>query len=205
MLLQVLGVRVVRDPYRSPDSCAPTLYLANHVSYLDILVIAAQWRTGFLAKSEVGTWPLVGYLARACGTIFVKRNSLLSRAMCIEKILARLEAGGSMLVFPEGTTSVEGPRKKWRPFFSGAVSAARWAGADLKLLYLDYEGVSEIAWLGDDALLPNLWKILGRESTRVRLREREVPSHRTSAGIRDFRATPRQMRLWLAESGFNTI
>jgi 1-acyl-sn-glycerol-3-phosphate acyltransferase len=205
--VSALGVRVVRDPYTQAKSKRPALYLSNHISYLDILVLASQWDFGFLAKSEVSSWPVVGYVARCCGTIFVKRDSLFSRAMCIEKIYARLEAGRSVLVFPEGTTSVEGPRKKWRPFFSGSLSAAKWASADVKLVYLEYENVDEIAWLGDDALVPNLWKLLGRKSTRVRIREKDLEPIKSFHRREETRYTdsPRQMRLWLAEAGFSTF
>lgn len=189
MILKILGLRVVRDPYAPSLSSKPTLFLSNHVSYVDILVIASQWRLGFLAKSEVSAWPFVGRIAQSCGTIFVKRSSLFSRAMCIEKISERLSQGHSMLVFPEGTTSIEGPRKKWRPFFSGAVSAATWAGADLKLLYLDYQNVEDVAWLGDDSLLPNLWKILSRPNTRVRIRESRYTLQASGSETNGRRAT----------------
>lgn len=206
-LIAVLGIRVVRDPYQMAGVERPTLYLSNHISYLDILVLGAQWELGFLAKFEVSTWPFVGFIARSCGTIFVKRNSLFSRAMCIEKIYARLESGQSMLVFPEGTTSIEGPLKRRRPFFHGSLSAAAWADADLKLLHLDYENVEEIAWLGDDSLVPNLWRLLGRRSTRVRIREEKhvLKAPHRAGDAKRYAISNRQMRMWMMESGLNTI
>lgn len=78
--------------------------VANHVSWLDIFALNARKRIYFVAKSEVAGWPGIGWLARATGTVFIRRNP---REAYLQKLLfaARLSAGHKLLFFPEGTSS----------------------------------------------------------------------------------------------------
>mgnify|MGYP003114066794 CR=1 FL=1 len=83
---------------------APVFLVSNHVSWLDIPLIASQRHLYFLSKAEVGDWPLIGTLARAMGTLFIKRGSGESSRKARE-IGDRLKQGHTVLVFPEGTTT----------------------------------------------------------------------------------------------------
>ena len=82
----------------------PVFLVSNHVSWLDIPLIASQRHLYFLSKAEVGDWPLIGTLARAMGTLFIKRGSGESSRKARE-IGDRLKQGHTVLVFPEGTTT----------------------------------------------------------------------------------------------------
>lgn len=176
--------------------------VANHVSYLDIPVLMARFPCLFLGKAEITTWPIMGWIARRSGMVFVERNSLWSRARSVLAIQERLQAGISLVVFPEGTTSLDGPRRGSANFYSGAFRAARMEDCPVELVYLDYEDPEECAWLGDDDFLSHLWRFLGRRRTQVRLRTEWID------GITDRRAQRRSTnftRHWLLQSGRNGL
>jgi len=80
------------------------LLVVNHISWLDILVIGAQGRIGFLAKDEIRHWPLIGWLAATVGTHFIRRGAARMDELR-EALAERIRAGQAIAVFPEGTTS----------------------------------------------------------------------------------------------------
>ncbi|MFZ4480688.1 MAG: lysophospholipid acyltransferase family protein [Rhodoferax sp.] len=87
-----------------PDQ-SNALVVANHVSWLDILVIQSLMPGVFVAKAEVRRWPLFGMLAQACSTIFVERSSRASARTMVDGALRAFEQGYSVVAFPEGTSS----------------------------------------------------------------------------------------------------
>jgi 1-acyl-sn-glycerol-3-phosphate acyltransferase len=87
-----------------PDHCN-ALVVANHVSWLDILVIQSLMPGVFVAKSEVRRWPLIGMMAHACSTIFVERSSRASARTMVDGALKAFNQGYSVVAFPEGTSS----------------------------------------------------------------------------------------------------
>ena len=82
----------------------PTLFVANHASYLDIIILGSLFKTSFIAKKEVSKWPLIGILAILQNTVFVDRkiSSLKSQE---NSILKHLENKNNLVIFPEGTSS----------------------------------------------------------------------------------------------------
>ena len=82
----------------------PTLYVCNHSSYVDILVLGTFIPARFVAKKEVGKWPIMGWLATKQGTIYIDR-SRNAIADGTEKLIEHLNQGESLILFPEGTTS----------------------------------------------------------------------------------------------------
>ena len=78
--------------------------VANHASWLDIFVLNATRRLYFVSKSEVATWPGIGWLARATGTLFISRDPRQAKAQA-EQFRERLLAGHQLLFFPEGTST----------------------------------------------------------------------------------------------------
>ena len=105
-VLNVMNIRLT-IALATSTSCANTTHLlvANHVSWLDVLVIQSMQPRVFVAKSEVSHWPLVGYLAKACGVIFVDRSSPSSAKKMVEDVTIALQHGYSVAGFPEGTSS----------------------------------------------------------------------------------------------------
>ena len=154
-----------------PAAAGPTLFVANHVSYLDIVVLGSLVDAGFVAKAEVAKWPLIGQIARIGRTVFVERRSGRSAGQR-EAIAARLAAGDSLILFAEGTSSDGG---RVLPFKSALFAAAEARpGAAIKVqpvtiayarlrcgLPIDYALRPLYAWYGDMALAPHLWAVLG--------------------------------------------
>lgn len=104
IVMKVIGFRIRVHGSMTEDDKSPTLFVSNHSSYADIPALGSLIQGCFVAKSEVAGWPLIGGLARLQNTVFVERRS--SRAGEHRDILRDyLEAGKSLIVFPEGTSS----------------------------------------------------------------------------------------------------
>jgi 1-acyl-sn-glycerol-3-phosphate acyltransferase len=139
------------------------LVLANHLGYLDILILAAAMPCFFVSKMEIGRWPFFGTAAHAAGTIFLDRSSLASANSVAGVIGERLKGPAPVLLFPEGTT---GDGSHLLPFRSRLIAPATAAGAPITAAAIRYAidgGVEEreLCWIGDAAFLPHLWKTLG--------------------------------------------
>jgi lyso-ornithine lipid O-acyltransferase len=168
-VLFVLGVKVrVRGKITRER---PLLIAANHLSWLDILVISSLAPVSFIAKSEVGEWPLFGTLARLQRSVFVERQRRAKTGEVNEAIASRLSTGDALVLFAEGTTS---DGRRILPFRSALLGAAQTlaAGEDqgagshvqgLNIAYPRLGGLPTprgahafIAWHGDMELMPHL-------------------------------------------------
>ena len=163
-LLRILHIRV-QTFGRPPDP--PALVVANHVSWLDIVVLGHLLPTVFLSKAEVRRWPLIGWLAKRAGTLFIRRGS--GQAAVIRERIARyLRHGGMLALFPEGTTS---DGRQVRPFFSRLFAAAidaETAVAPVALRYCVEGRLDPVApYTDDQTLLANLARLLGRPGSEV--------------------------------------
>jgi 1-acyl-sn-glycerol-3-phosphate acyltransferase len=155
----IIGIRVLVHGAPSESSC---LRLANHISWLDILVLATQSDAAFVAKAEVGAWPLIGWLARVGNTEFVARRELSSVNRVIKRLTARLAAGESVIVFPEATSHGNVLPARFRPRI---MQAAVDAGAHVQPVAIYYgaapEVMERVAFVGEDTFLSHLWRVLG--------------------------------------------
>ncbi len=158
----------------------PTLFVSNHISYLDITVLASMVRLSFIAKSEVATWPLFGLLAKLQRSVFVERRPVRT-AHHRDEIAARLDAGDRLVLFAEGTSS-DGNRVL--PFKSALFSVAErtkdlapLAIQPVSIAYVRLDGLplgrewrAYYAWYGDMDMASHFWKIftLGRVTVEVR-------------------------------------
>jgi 1-acyl-sn-glycerol-3-phosphate acyltransferase len=164
-----------------PATGEPVLFVANHVSYLDIVVLGSLVDAGFVAKAEVARWPLIGQIARIGRTVFVERRSSCSAGQR-DRIAARLAAGDSLILFAEGTSSAG---SRVLPFKSALFAAAEPGprGAAVRVqpvtiayarlrcgLPLDYALRPLYAWYGDMALAPHLWAVLGLPGAEIEVR-----------------------------------
>jgi len=156
-----------------------TVWISNHLSYLDILAIGSVARCSFVAKDDVHRWPVFGRLARLQDTVFISRTS--RRAADVGLALsAALANGRSLVVFPEGTTS---DGSTVLPFKSSlfevfVVDGAR-AGVTLQPLTVSAESIDGravgpdnrdlYAYHGDASLGPHLLRFLGTKGAKVRL------------------------------------
>jgi 1-acyl-sn-glycerol-3-phosphate acyltransferase len=100
-LMRIFGFRMHR---RGVPLSGPMLFVANHVSWVDIVALHSQRMMGFVAKREISRWPVVGWLATRGETIYHERGSSESLGGVLHEMLARLRSGRSVGVFPEGRT-----------------------------------------------------------------------------------------------------
>jgi 1-acyl-sn-glycerol-3-phosphate acyltransferase len=169
------------------DGTPPTrgLVVANHLSYLDILILSAAMPCFFVAKMEIGGWPFFGKAARTGGTIFLDRSSLSSAMTVADQMTERLKLPIPVLLFPEGT-STDGQMLR---FHSRLIDPATTAGAEITTAAIRYvleDGTPEreLCWFGDDAFLPHLMKVMcvAGFSARVRFGQPRVyPDRRVAA------------------------
>jgi 1-acyl-sn-glycerol-3-phosphate acyltransferase len=135
--LAALGVRVtVRGGTPRPGS----LLVANHVSWLDVVVLLAAAPARLVAKREVRGYPAVGALAAAAGTIFLDRSQPRHLPRLVAEVAAALRAGTSVAVFPEGTTYCGAVGGRWRPAMFQAAIDARVPVVPLRVAYLASAG-----------------------------------------------------------------
>ena len=141
------------------------LVVANHLSYVDVLVLGAAMPSFFVAKIEIGSWPFFGMTTRMGGTIFVDRGSLDSAKSVAEQMKERLklEIPVPVMLFPEGT-STDG-REVLR-FHSRLIDPATSLGAPITAAAIRYvlEGGGEereLCWHDDMLFVTHLWKVLG--------------------------------------------
>ena len=149
----------------------PVLFVCNHVSWIDILVLAKLLPAAFITKQEVAGWPLFGLLAKLHGAVFIERRQARTREQR-DEMGRRLDEGGSLILFPEGTSS-DGIRLL--PFKSAFLSLAEQpvkgrplvvqpislTFATLDNLPVGRRSMSLYAWVGDQELVPHLWRFLG--------------------------------------------
>ncbi|MGK5742575.1 lysophospholipid acyltransferase family protein [Micromonospora sp. URMC 103] len=153
------------------------LLVANHVSWLDILVVLAVAPARMVAKREVRSWPLVGLLATAAGTVFVDRSRPRDLPATVRGVADALRGGRAVAVFPEGTTWCAGegavdcrPGGGFRPaLFQAAVDA----GAPVVPLRIGYRcaptghGTTAAAFLGEDTLLRSVRRVVAARGLEV--------------------------------------
>ena len=117
-MCRVIGVEVI--PSGRLPGAAPRFVVANHVSWTDILAIASLYPLVFLAKSEVAKWPVLGFLARLQGTIFVDRGRRQAIPEVNAELAEVLRQGQDVVVFAEGTSSDGGSSQVQRVAFRDA-------------------------------------------------------------------------------------
>ncbi|OGS91617.1 MAG: hypothetical protein A2061_10675 [Gallionellales bacterium GWA2_59_43] len=161
-LLSILnvGIRIEgAQPARGESAC---LIVANHISWLDIFVLNAIQPTHFIAKSEVRGWPLIGWLCRRGGTIFIERALRQDAASVNRRVAALLEQGICISLFPEGT-STDG--RQVGHFHSALIQPAIDVHVRLypiALRYRDEDGkhCDTPAYIDDMTLSGSIWRIL---------------------------------------------
>ncbi|GAA1271761.1 lysophospholipid acyltransferase family protein [Sphaerisporangium rubeum] len=181
LLLRVLGITVrVRDGFtvfggaRSPRAAAvaedgPALIVANHVSWLDPLVVAAVTPCKALAKSEIARWPVLRTLVAGSGAVFIDRERLSLLPATVRRVADLLRSGESVVAFPEGTTWCGRGTGVFRPaFFQAAVDA----GVPVRPVALRYGEAGGAlatapAFVGEDTLLASLGRVLASRELEV--------------------------------------
>jgi lyso-ornithine lipid O-acyltransferase len=139
------------------------LVVCNHLSYLDILILSAAMPCFFVAKMEIGGWPIFGKAARNVGTIFLDRSSMSSATSVAEQMTERFKLPIPVLLFPEGT-STDGSQVL--RFHSRLIDPATSTGTQITtaaIRYMIEDGTPEreLCWYGGASFTPHLLKALG--------------------------------------------
>lgn len=146
-----------------PPAQGPLLLAANHISWLDIVVMHAARYCRFVSKADVRRWPLIGTLAAGAGTLFIERESRRDAMRVVHHMTERLHAGDVLAIFPEGTTS---DGVTLLPFHANLFQAAISANVPvlpMALRFTDaHTGDHSLApcYINDDTLLGSLWRTL---------------------------------------------
>jgi 1-acyl-sn-glycerol-3-phosphate acyltransferase len=161
------------------------LVVANHLSYLDVLILSAAMPCFFVAKAEIDRWPFFGKAARTGGTLFIDRSSLASAEKVSEMISERLRLSVPVLFFPEGT-STDGSsllRFHSRLFEPAIAAGAQVTAAAVRYVIEDGTPERKLCWYGDEAFATHLWKALGVAgfSAEVEFGEPHIYPHRRVA------------------------
>ena len=167
-LVWLCGIKV--QVHGDPKLDAPMLWVANHVSWVDIFVLNKVRPTVFVAKSEIRRWPVIGWLVAGAGTVFIERNSRQAIRRVGEQMKQRFDQGHVVGLFPEGTTS---SGFDVAPFHSSLFDAAIRAQIDIQPVALRFfhKGRRSIehAFVGEQTLVGNLWCLLGVRQVLVQV------------------------------------
>jgi len=168
------------------------LIVANHVSYLDPLVILPVCPALPVAKGEVLAWPIVGSIAGALGVTFVARRDPMARVRALRRIHALLAAGVPVLNFPEGTTT-RGDRMQ--PFHRGTFGLAQRLGLPVVPVAIRYRDPA-LAWCDAATFLPHYLRTAGRPRNEVTITFGTAMSPRTGEAPEDMAARARNQITW---------
>ncbi|QNE73554.1 1-acyl-sn-glycerol-3-phosphate acyltransferase [Streptomyces finlayi] len=186
--VRITGEPAVAGAGRRGEHPAGELVVANHVSWLDIPLVAAVLPGRMLGKREIRDWPVLGPLAALGGTLFIERDRLRALPEAVRTVAEALRTGSRVVVFPEGTTRCgRGPGGRFGP---AVFQAAIDAGATVRPVHLGYRVVRRgpalvdgapagpcghrsagsaggdpvhtgaVAFVGDDLLAASLWRVV---------------------------------------------
>lgn len=166
-LLRVFGMRVQRIGTPLPGG---TLFVANHISWIDIMALHSQHMMGFIAKSEIRRWPVVGWVTTHAETIFLQRGNGDSLGLVMAEMAQRLRAGRAVAAFPEGGTR---DGRELGTFHARIFTAAVDADAPVQPVALCYgarcEAQAIVAFAPREHFIGNLVRLLGEPARPLRV------------------------------------
>ena len=174
VVLRILGVRIQIDGEALKRG--PAIFAANHVSWLDIVILSSLAPVSFIAKRDVKSWPFFGALAQLQRTVFVDRNRRYTTGISRDEMRERLMAGDMLVLFAEGTS---GDGARVLPFKSAFFSAAEHPGVSVQPLSIVYTGHRNLpmtrrlrplyAWYGAMEMPPHLWSAMAHGPIEVKI------------------------------------
>lgn len=177
-MLSAIGIELVREGHPLADG--PVLMVANHISWLDILVLHASGYCRFISKADVRRWPLIGFMAHGAGTLFIERESRRDAHRVVHHMAERLQAGDVLAVFPEGTT---GDGMDIRPFHANLIQAAILANAPVQAVALQFVDrvTGQIShaprFIDDDTLVGSVLRTLAARGVQAHVRSAPPDHH----------------------------
>lgn len=166
-LVRLTGLELVASGTPHPGA---TLLVANHVSWLDIAAIhSVVPQARFVSKADVLAWPLLGWLIKGAGTLFIERERKRDSLRVLHQVAEALQRGDTVAVFPEGTT---GDGETLLPFHGNLLQSAIASGTPVQCVALRYSDPSRrfseaVQFLGPTTLLQSVWRILSAPALSV--------------------------------------
>ncbi len=161
-LVTICGVTMRFDHTLQPQATSPALIICNHISWLDIFVINTLHPCRFVAKSDIRSWPLIGWLCEHTGTIFIARGKARDVRRIYEGLVKSIHDGERVAFFPEGTTA---PQGIVLPFHANLFEAAIEAEVPVQpyaIRYVDADGSlhSSADFIGDMSFVESVIAIM---------------------------------------------
>ncbi|MGW0120848.1 lysophospholipid acyltransferase family protein [Streptomyces sp. NPDC003327] len=174
-VVRAFGVRVRYEAAPGRPATEPGLVVANHVSWLDVPLLAAVLPGRMVAKAEVRRWPVLGPVAALGGTLFIARDRLRSLPGTVAAMAGVLASGGRVVVFPEGSTWCGRTGGRFRP---APFQAALDSGRDVLPVRIDYRPTDTAAYVADDPLAASLWRVVSARRLTATVRVLDpLPAH----------------------------
>lgn len=177
-LAMIVGMRISVAGQR-PQT--PFFLVANHLSYVDIILVASQMDCVFIAKKEISGWPGMGWLAGGVGTIFIDRKNFQDIPRVIGLIDEALKEGSGIVLFPEGTSTMG---DKIMPFSPALLEPAARAGYPVSYASISYDtplneppAHAAVSWWGDMDFMPHFLKLLLMSKFQATIRYGEDAIH----------------------------
>jgi len=169
-LLDTLGIKLHCRGKLPTDEDQRVMFAANHISWLDVCILMAACPTRFVAKSEISGWPVLGFLSRNAGTLFIKRAKRSDTLRINKDISEAMAKGDRVTVFPEGTTC---DGTILNHFHASLLQSALTKDTQLYPVAICYRNLSgeisrEAAYI-DSSLATSLQKILSQPSIDAEL------------------------------------
>lgn len=158
-IARIAGARV---SVRGDPLPAPVLYLANHQTWLDIMIMAGASGAAFVSKDDVARWPLFGWLASLNNTVFIARSDRGGVRQQADALATALLSGQPIALFPEGTTTGGNALLPFNASLLGAVAPPP-PGVRVQPVAIDYgPSRADIVWFGEEGAGANVMRVLGR-------------------------------------------
>lgn len=191
---------------------APFFLVSNHLSYLDVFLLFSQLRGVFVAKSDVKQWPVIGFMVRTCGILFIDRDRKRDITRVNKKISNNLNKHQGMIVFPESTTS---PGFEVLPFRASLLQVPAETEFPVHYAIISYSTSSgevdacrKICWWDDVPFLVHFFNVLKLKSFEAHLkfgRETVTSSNRKELAMKLERLVKSDFKPVIKEPDFKQL
>lgn len=170
-LLRAFHIKVTTFGDLPPNTTSGVMFVANHISWSDIHALNSKIALRFIAKSEIRSWPVFGYLVAKANTLFIDRSKKQEAAKIVNITAASLMTGDNLCFFPEGTTT---DGKQVLPFKSSVLEAAIAANSPIwpvAIRYVNADGSmnTNTAYAGEISLIDSMYQVIKQKNVVVEL------------------------------------
>ena len=176
-LVKIFGIKINLEGFPEKRN---TLFISNHISYLDIIILGSVVNGRFVAKSEIQSWPFINKLCSLGRTIFVNRDDFVKVKGQLGEITDSLSKGFSVILFPEGTSSDGSRVLPFKTSLLGATEGEQTRNLNLQPISISYSKLDGIpieikfrpffAWFGNMDLVSHAWKFMGLGLSEVKVK-----------------------------------